>query len=483
MDSIIPTLPGSKEIRKAFIILGGLALAALGSYALAKMMGRLELKWVLLFMFILAAGPVLAILAKEKLRLLLLMLALLALPVPVNRILYRDQAYELKIGAYHMPGLSLSDMCILVLFLVWLLEILLKRRPFKAPTALELLLPLGFIVWTGLSVLYAPETKVSLFETFRLVKIFIVYICVLSTIEEHKALRYAVICLLATVALESLLAIAQYLTGSGLGLQVLGEGETFAIPELGTPEMLTRRASGTLTHPNRLAAYLTLVAPLAMSLSLTELKTVHKALCLVVVFLALIAMLVTGSRGGFTALTAAGGGVILLQIWRPRRPQHFFLWCLVTVSSLGFASFLLWSVLAARPVMPTFYDRLRLMSRAWEVVQAHPLAGIGAGNYFVLVDRMLVHNVYLLIAAEMGLVGLVLFLGCFLIVIRKAWAGIASYDELLSGVAVGGVAALLGYAVNMMVDINHQMSAIMSLFWVIAGLAVATGRLARQEKR
>ena len=479
MNSIIPTLPAGKEIRKAFIILGGLALTLLGSYVLAKITGRLEMKWVLLFMFILAAGPVLAILAREKLRLLLLVLALLALPVPVNRMLYRDSVYELKIGAHHLPGLSLSDMCFLVLLSIWLLETLLRKRAVKTPATPELFLPAALVVWTGLSVLYAPEAKASFFETLRLTKIFIIYLCVLSTLEEHKALRYTVISLLATVALKSLLAIAQYFTGSGLGLQVLGEAETFAFAETEAPQMLTRRTSGTLTHPNLLAAYLALITPLAMSFGLSAIKVRHKVLCLFVILLALAALLVSGSRGGFMALTAAGGVVLLLQMWRSGRPRYFFLWWLATALSLGLAALLLGQILATRPVGPVLYNRLQLMSRAWEVVQAYPLTGVGAANYLVLVDRLLVHNAYLLVAAETGLIGLALFLGGLFVVLKKGWAGIGVEDSLLSSVAVGGIASLLGYTVNMVVDINYQMSVIMTLFWVMAGLLVATGRLAR----
>ncbi len=64
------------------------------------------------------------------------------------------------------------------------------------------------------------------------------------------------------------------------------------------------------------------------------------------------------------------------------------------------------------------------------MIQDHPWMGVGYNNYLLalphytkgaVVDTIMVHNIYLLIAAEMGLIGLAVFLVFCGVVLYRGW--------------------------------------------------------------
>jgi O-antigen ligase len=77
-------------------------------------------------------------------------------------------------------------------------------------------------------------------------------------------------------------------------------------------------------------------------------------------------------------------------------------------------------------------DRLLYQEIAFEMIKAKPILGIGYKNFVLEMDNYTkeplkshqhqpVHNIYLLIAAEMGIIGLVVFLLFIFSTLRSAW--------------------------------------------------------------
>ncbi len=133
------------------------------------------------------------------------------------------------------------------------------------------------------------------------------------------------------------------------------------------------------------------------------------------------------SRGGFLALMAS----LAFAIWRSANRLRY----------VSFFALLIFPILFLAPVSPfqrlmhpNFSDQEAAQERivAWKagfrMIEAHPLTGVGLGNFKPLVMQYeeagdlhvntLAHNTYIEIAAEMGIPGLLLFLGILFVSMR-----------------------------------------------------------------
>lgn len=193
------------------------------------------------------------------------------------------------------------------------------------------------------------------------------------------------------------------------------------------------------------------------------------------------AVLVGTSRGGLLALLAVGT-VILFQSRRHRGTLLF-------IGAVLAALFLISPVSpVVRLLHPDFgdktatNDRLELWSAGLRMIEAHPLAGIGLGNFKAEVPRYLLpgqhidyiaHNTYIEMASEMGLPGLVLFLFILFATFRslartrhRAWEA----DSAIIYCAASGLfAGLAGFSVAMM----FLSASFLKLLWFAVFFAAA----------
>jgi O-antigen ligase len=127
-------------------------------------------------------------------------------------------------------------------------------------------------------------------------------------------------------------------------------------------------------------------------------------------------------------------------------------------------------------------SRATMARQALRVIEANPVLGVGANNYAIwlepytpeISDLQLrtVHNKYLLVWAETGVVGLVAFLGFLLSVIWRGWKVWWLGDHELSPLALGFTVAIVGQMAHMFFDIFHSRPQVQTL-WLVAGLVTA----------
>jgi O-antigen ligase len=124
---------------------------------------------------------------------------------------------------------------------------------------------------------------------------------------------------------------------------------------------------------------------------------------------------------------------------------------------------------------------------AWNVIETHPLLGVGAGAYSYvfrqylspdLQDKWLfvVHNIYLLRWAETGFFGLISFLILPLVSLRQALVCIRLSDEIMSSLALGWSAGLVSILWQMWWDTTLGFPA-NSLIWFMFGLILVIKRV------
>jgi O-antigen ligase len=96
-----------------------------------------------------------------------------------------------------------------------------------------------------------------------------------------------------------------------------------------------------------------------------------------------------------------------------------------------------------------------------------------------------VSNVYLLMAEEMGLIGLAVFLGVIVLFFRQVWLAWPRVREQVGLAAnlLGLTASLIGILVGGMLDhyfFNLNFPHSVSIFWIYLGLAMVALRLGTQ---
>jgi putative inorganic carbon (HCO3(-)) transporter len=208
-----------------------------------------------------------------------------------------------------------------------------------------------------------------------------------------------------------------------------------------------------------------------------------------VVAVMLVMLVLTQSRG---ALLAAAGIVILLIGLRWRRG-----WLLVAliVMGIGIAGYFWgWSntvtFLTAGTSAAGADGRVELWSRGIFMVQDFSFTGIGMGSYGPVADLIYpfflfpagmithVHNLFLQVAIDLGIPGLVMWLAAWMLVMVLAWQvyrrGRVGQDRWLAGLGAGLLAGQLALGIHGLLDgVTWGIVRSAPLVWLLWGVVVA----------
>lgn len=172
--------------------------------------------------------------------------------------------------------------------------------------------------------------------------------------------------------------------------------------------------------PNDLSFYLNLAIPMAAYFALRVSAAAIRILYLSYIPVAVIAVLLTASRAGALGLVVALLYVsysFFVRNWKWR-----LAWIFLLIGTTGLV--LAWvpqaSLARIATLVPEVYggtlnERLTIWTAASQVFTAHPLLGVGAGAFSYAVEPVLgearaPHNVFIAIAVEEGIPGLILWL-------------------------------------------------------------------------
>jgi O-antigen ligase len=342
----------------------------------------------------------------------------------------------------------------LVLALSWFAFLTTRERSagdFFAAFPLISSLLLLFLSWSLLSVLWSESQGVAIASVGRYALNAVLFLIVFAAIREPKHAKGLAIAFLAGAV-----------TAAAYGLVTPASEE-----ELG-------RLSSSVLDPNQLASVLVAGLPLAATLALMARKAPLARLAAVGAGLfCLLSLCLTVSRGGLIALAASlAAAAILGGRWR----LPIIAMAIVTISvTVGYFAVLAPESALERITQTTRGEsevtegRTTIWQVAWRAFEAHPVRGVGAGNFQeaaphyllqpgslgrtdTIIDQPLAtHNTYLQILAEEGIVGLALFLSvivfCLGSVIRAATLFKRRSDRDMEALARALAVALIGTVV------------------------------------
>ncbi len=327
-------------------------------------------------------------------------------------------------------------------------------------------LPLAaFVATAALSIAPASDRSAAFRETFKDLEFALAFLVAYVAYRADPDEGIARIALGCTTIVVALAALAQVAIGTPESATYFGH--TFA------------RIAGPLEGPNQLAAYLGIVGPLGLCAALWLGWSWWERIALP---LAALATLLTLSRAGIVSL-AFGCAIGLLLYYRPEARQT----AIYALAGL-FAVLMGATLAAAAGALPgaerlfgsrTVYDtglgtRAILWNGAFHMWRAHPIFGIGAGNFQDAIGRYApgvrthANSFYLNTLAERGLIG-------FATLIWLTIATIAAFSRSASRwPVVAALAIAFALTFHHLVDALAIYPKVGAMWWIALALGAAS---------
>ena len=480
----------SERIDRSRLLVGhvaavGLAvLAFLYIVALTRLAG-MPAKWLVVLSLVAASPVVLTVFRPRREAALALLTLTLALPSFDFNLFYNPAQ-----GGDYRLNIALLDLVVLALLGRWL-WLALGRKSFETRvSAFSLGCFLTLALVAGLSLLWAPNPGLGAFELVRLVKMILLALVTAHFVRSERDVRMILWTLLGVLLLEGGIALLQQFRGAGVGLTLLGEQEALVMQELGRTTQ--SRVSGTLRHANRLAMFLGFFLPAAVALSVGPGSRTTRRLRFVALAALLvggIALLYTLSRAGWLAFALSTLVVVGLLRRQSRGNQRLLRGGVAGLLVLAAVIGMNRDIIRERMISNdhgSFNSRIPLAQVALSITRDHPVWGSGIGNYREWLPRYhipgepfteiaKVHNVFLLVVAEMGLVGVGVFLLLLAGTFRRLWRSFRHQHGMSQALAVAVLGGMVAFFLHGQAD-YVEISRIAPL-WFAIGLSEALPRI------
>lgn len=249
--------------------------------------------------------------------------------------------------------------------------------------------------------------------------------------------------------------------------------------DIATNKDIRTRVYSVFGNPNILAEYLIMIIPIPLSLFLLSDKRYKKLTFLSISLILTLALIMTMSRGGWLGFAF---GIFVFLLFIEKR-------LLLLAIPLGIVvmSFLPSSVINRFFTIFDLTDtsnnyRIRLWDLVLKLTRDNRLVGFGFGHlpFKSVIDQHIKsiapyhsHNTVLQTIAEMGIVGLIIFMSLVFILfkyaIKKLAKGEDKYIRIMSIGILSGLSALL---IHGLVENILYMPRIITTFWLLVGLIV-----------
>ncbi|MCX6078472.1 MAG: O-antigen ligase family protein [Chloroflexi bacterium] len=262
------------------------------------------------------------------------------------------------------------------------------------------------------------------------------------------------------------------------------------------------RLTGPYTNPNAFAQVLVFIVPLTIDRLWHERNLTLRVFAGAAALVSILTVIFTYSRGGLLALVFTIGLLVAL-----RRPNFLFL-LLTVFLAIGVIQFLpttynsrILTLLQFTDVQggqlsdKSFRGRTSENTAAWRMFLDNPLLGVGLGNFSVNYqdysrtigldtrrDQRSPASLYMELLSEQGFVGTVIFFWLMAMIFRElnfSWKNFIQSGLTDEGYMILAITA--GFAGYLFAGITKN-SAYSNVFWVIVGIAMASGQVAHSSR-
>jgi O-antigen ligase len=416
------------------------------------------------------------------------LLAILYVPLLLLDLQAALAAWVVVLFLSGLPGLGgAPSAAALVVLLAWLAAVRTNRPDIRAMAvghrALLVAIVL-FLGWVTLSTAWATNTADAMLDVRNWLTAGATFVVVATTVRTPRGIAL----LTGGFVFGALAAVVAGLALTGLHPAVSAINSAADV-----------RLSTGATDPNYLAA--TVVAALALSggLAVWRRETWVRLLLACAAPILLYGLIATQSRGGLIAAAVSivvGAAVLPTQ----RRRILAALIPIIALMALFFT------------VNPEAYHRLsqqdgggdgrtELWRIAWRIAEDHPLVGIGVNNFvareqayvlrvgslehaqqLVIDDPKVVHNMYLQMLAETGIIGLTLFVAMIVALLRATYRAARELERVGARAAGTFARSVLVAQIAMLTASAFLSNGPDRRYWVLFALGPALWAVARRAE-
>lgn len=336
---------------------------------------------------------------------------------------------------YGVIALYATDILLVAALVIFVFRLISKQETIKKDATFKIFL--GLIVWTGLSTLWATDAVLGFYFFLKLCLGLGVFILARSL--EREWIKKIIIVLIAAAILESGLSVWQFIAQTSFTSTLLGMSG-YEAWQAGTSVLKNDagrwlRAYGTFPHPNVLGNFLSAVLVLAVSFFVLR---ENKGLTLISVPIIFLGLLVSFSRSAWLGLVIGIAWLAWIVYQKNNFTEKKTFWKILFVlcmSGMVF-TFILKDVISPRfdsviiEKERSVIERQTTWREAISLIREHLFIGTGAGNYTkALIQKypnipvyaiQPAHNIFLLVGAELGLIGLIFFLGLLYVIFAQS---------------------------------------------------------------
>ena len=434
---------------------------------------------------------------------------LFAIPISVRHIFWFEPFNFVEWTATYI---YITDLLLITLLFFWvigrwrpvLFDPVVEGDPLGKPTGLvswvwgkEHRSPATIILWlfvvvAGISIWNALNVSVAVFAWLKLVEGVALYFYIKEYALKRFKLVYAFEAIVAGAVFQAVIAIAQFMMQGSLGLKYLGESPLApamsGIAAFFVDGLKIMRAYGTTPHSNVLALYLFIALNAFYFLYLKTARSnwwwhIFHVVILWAFFLTFSRVIIGLWILNFVILLAAN---IKKIVWTTFGVCAAFLVCY-------------WPYVANRTVISSNDEavQLRILYNNESLKSGQNVFGLGMGNFVPwLMTQNLhlnrevyqpVHNIYLLIYAEVGIVGIALFILFLAFLLYDFYHfSFAQYIniDIRSAKPQAGRCCIIGFGLVIISVLvfglfDHYLWTIQSgrlLFWLVLGLLAGAKR-------
>lgn len=428
----------------------------------------------------------------SKLHEILFYIFLFLIPIQ-TRILYApEKAYISSYFDYQLAFfVYLTDIILFTSFVLWLI--------FDRPNKSELLnkifwLILAFFLLILLWLFPVKRLDLGIYGTVKWLEMLILFVYIWQTFKKQVQFLVTLGILFSSAILQAILGIWQFHVQHSLGLNFLGE----YIAPLGTSGLSTIdtvagkfiRAYGTFPHPNIFGMFLVFGLILGIYLGIRVQRIGFRIIIHMANFLLILGIFISFSRiAWFSAFLVC----LLLTAYCSLTKEKRKALAIVILAVVSCATILIayQPFLRARGIesdSTSVLDRWTFNDIGLILIARNPILGVGTGNYVPVMDDQFVlqpwqhqpaHNIYIFIAAELGVFALLVLLLLFFQIFSNAKRAFWENQSLTFALMLAGIIFLAAG------NFDHYFVTIQQgrlIFFTVLGLIAALPQLQSYEK-
>lgn len=452
---------------------------------------------------------------------------LFIIPFQKRHVFFNDQSF-IRNGIFNewtSVFLYASDIVLVSVFLLWIIRIFLKRKDIIIPKIKKIKclnwkqyifqtqgLIVLFVLVSFLSVYlsnYKEYIVPGIYRSVKLIEFFVLFIYISKRISSIIFQKMFICMMIISGLFQSLISVVQYYKQHSLGLKIFGEidlnSDITNIGKVSLSSDVSRetiiRSVGTFPHSNILAGFLMICILFCMYFLITKLSERKKDKVQLFLISGIMIILFTGFIPTFsrTAYIGLFIGMLSLIIYSICKKMITLSLILSILPQLGFMiiGIIVLMVLYQAPLRARLFGsnefdrystqgRVLYTSHALDVIKNNVLFGIGTGNFTPELEYVSretydkwqiqpVHNMYLLITAENGMLGIILFMSIIISLIqvinKKIHTDIKGYLYVFS---------IILFSILFVSVFDHYFYTIQQgqiLFWIVLGSIYGIGKM------